>query len=319
MYGEGMDDLYWRLLTETENKGKPYGPRGKVCVELRPVTFTITHPEYGLYTGKSRRLNYRFLAIETLLYIAGIGGPQHAELILAANPAMAFALNAETISFDGAYGPMLGESLVGIQSLLECDPFSRQAVASIWSPGTLQSLTLTGSKDVPCTCLLQFIGETDSKGDYMLSMNVYMRSNDLNWGVPYDVAAFCTIQCMVADALGVRLGVYNHFAGSLHYYEQGNSDGERPPILAPTDAEEWLSSDALQIPRGIGSVANASIEANALLDALTRHLQKGWQWHVFQSPASLSPWAHAWAAMIRFRHQKAKYVWEGEANVKQST
>jgi hypothetical protein len=47
-----------------------------------------------------------------------------------------------------------------------------------------------------------------------------MRSNDLWLGLPYDVFAFTCIQQMVAAALGVGLGWYQHQAGSLHVYDR---------------------------------------------------------------------------------------------------
>ena len=45
-----------------------------------------------------------------------------------------------------------------------------------------------------------------------------MRSNDLNWGTPYDIAAFTCIQCQMASCLGISVGKYHHSVGSLHYY-----------------------------------------------------------------------------------------------------
>ncbi len=46
-----------------------------------------------------------------------------------------------------------------------------------------------------------------------------MRSNDAFLGLPHDVFAFTFIQELVARSLGVKLGVYSHFVGSLHLYE----------------------------------------------------------------------------------------------------
>jgi thymidylate synthase len=47
-----------------------------------------------------------------------------------------------------------------------------------------------------------------------------MRSNDAYLGLPHDVFAFTMLQEIVARAVGVELGEYIHFAGSLHLYAE---------------------------------------------------------------------------------------------------
>jgi thymidylate synthase len=46
-----------------------------------------------------------------------------------------------------------------------------------------------------------------------------MRSNDVYLGLPHDIFSFTMIQEIVASTLGVPLGIYSHFVGSLHVYE----------------------------------------------------------------------------------------------------
>ena len=53
-----------------------------------------------------------------------------------------------------------------------------------------------------------------------LNMHVYMRSNDIVWGTPYDVFVFTTIQKVFANTLGIPVGKYYHTATSLHMYER---------------------------------------------------------------------------------------------------
>lgn len=237
----GFDTIYYKLYKEIETTGTPYGPRGKTCVEVRPACIEIISPDMALYTGKSRRLNYAFWAAETMCYIAGTIGGQHARIINAFNPNMKFALN-DAGTYDGAYGIAFRSGLQRVYDELHKDIDSRRGVISIWSH--VQEMT---SKDIPCTVSMHFFNDKSVDGD-MLSASVYMRSNDLNWGTPYDIAAFCAIQCMMASCLGVHNGVYYHNVGSLHYYEHGNSEGEGPPKLVATDEETWLLHDNVFIP-----------------------------------------------------------------------
>lgn len=241
-YGASFNETYHALVSDVGKYGHLNAPRGYKCMELRPAVFTIAHAAKSLYTGASRRLNYCFWALETLSYIAGWGGQRYAELLCTVNPHMAPFVNSHTRSFDGAYGPRLAKSLPAIEELLQRDPCSRQAVASIWSPGLAPA-----SLDVPCTLSLQFYTEpidTDTLLKPMLSATGVMRSNDLKLGTPYDVAAFAAIQCLLAGCLGLPVGKYNHVASSLHYYTE-DFGGE--PRIEPPATETFI--DHLRIPQ----------------------------------------------------------------------
>ena len=51
-------------------------------------------------------------------------------------------------------------------------------------------------------------------------MTVYMRSNDIWMGLPYDVFSFTCMQILLAFKLGVGIGTYTHHAASLHLYKR---------------------------------------------------------------------------------------------------
>lgn len=227
-----MNEAYPALIKLALECGEVARPRGFTCYELRPFHFTLLDPKRSIYCGKSRKLSARFWAIETLSYLAGLGGRKwHADLLIACNKGMRSFVNEETGTFDGAYGPRISLSLHGIIDLLRKDPDSRQAVSSIWEPGTPKP-----SKDIPCTVCLHFFR---SKG--ALSLQVYMRSNDLNWGLPYDVPAFCAIQSYIAEQLDWELGEYHHSCGSLHVYENETDDKGQPgpPKIVHPLEEVW--------------------------------------------------------------------------------
>lgn len=311
----GMDVAYDSIRNSVEQDGAKYGPRGKSCVELRPACFTIRHPQYSLYTGQSRRLNYRFYAIETLLYLAGVGGQQHAKLILAANPNMEFALNKDLGLFDGAYGQWLATSLIDAEAALERDLYTRQAVASIWSPTMFRSLK--NSRDLPCTCTLQFLVERLHDGTELLGMVVNMRSNDINWGTPYDVPAFAAIQIAMAERFNLGVGTYTHIAGSLHYYEDGNSDGERPPTLAPRSKETWFSEYELltvPTPDGHRQIVDLMGHCRAMVNVIEQWLDSGQRLSSFklEGPLENDKYMQHWAWLIRFQHGKSNNRWRDD-------
>lgn len=125
------------------------------------------------------------------------------------------------ISDDGktsnsAYGYLMQEKfgfdqIETVIKLLKHDPNSRRAVININTPNCYVITT----KDEPCTIALQF---RIRKGN--LDCTAMMRSNDIWFGTPYDIAFFTELQKYIAQQLGVGYGWYTHFATSLHMYKR---------------------------------------------------------------------------------------------------
>ncbi|MGN7727132.1 thymidylate synthase [Luteimonas sp. 22616] len=114
-----------------------------------------------------------------------------------------------------AYGPRIfsnnGEDQLGnVVDLLHKRRSSRRAVIQIYSAGDIHRI-----HDVPCTCTLQFLVRKSR-----LHMLTSMRSNDAYLGLPHDIFSFTMLQEIVARALGIELGEYKHFVGSLHLYDE---------------------------------------------------------------------------------------------------
>lgn len=96
-----------------------------------------------------------------------------------------------------------------VKEELKKNPNSRRAVIHIKEASDKES------KDVNCTCTLQFFIR-----DKKLYMTTYMRSNDIWMGFPYDVFQFTNMQILMSMELGVDIGSYTHIVGSLHLYER---------------------------------------------------------------------------------------------------
>lgn len=91
------------------------------------------------------------------------------------------------------------------------DPETRQAVINYNQPRHKYQ----GNKDFVCTLNQLFRKENDR-----LNSRVFMRSNDLIFGLSYDLPWFTYIQERVADSVGLEVGKYFHYAASLHVYEK---------------------------------------------------------------------------------------------------
>lgn len=117
---------------------------------------------------------------------------------------------------NSAYGYILFKKygfnqLEQIIELLKKDKNSRRAVLNISDP-TLNRIT---TKDMQCTMSIQFLVRNNE-----LQETVYMRSNDIYFGFPYDYVFFVSLGEYVAKKLNLKLGLYTHHATSLHMYER---------------------------------------------------------------------------------------------------
>lgn len=97
--------------------------------------------------------------------------------------------------------------------LLERDPSSRHGVVMMWDARE-DGLGGTKKANVPCpyTFTVNIIGDR-------LHLHLIVRSNDVILGLPSDVAGFALLQCILAQRLGVKPGVYSHSISNAHIYE----------------------------------------------------------------------------------------------------
>ncbi len=97
--------------------------------------------------------------------------------------------------------------------LLRAEPGSRHGVIVTWDPAQ-DGLSLQKKKNVPCpyTFTVNIIGGR-------LHLHNIVRSNDIILGAPHDVAGFALLQCILAQELGVRTGIYSHSISNAHIYD----------------------------------------------------------------------------------------------------
>ncbi|MEX1014733.1 MAG: thymidylate synthase [Candidatus Paceibacterota bacterium] len=105
------------------------------------------------------------------------------------------------------------DQLSKLINLLENEPSSRHGVVMAWDPAT-DGLSLKKRKNVPCpfTFVVNIIGGR-------LHLHNIVRSNDMILGFPHDVAGFALLQCVLAQKLGVKVGIYSHSISNAHIYE----------------------------------------------------------------------------------------------------
>ncbi len=97
--------------------------------------------------------------------------------------------------------------------LLKKEPLSRHGVVIAWDPKQ-DGLSLVKKANVPCpfSFVVNIIGGR-------LNMHNIVRSNDMYLGAPTDIAGFAFLQCVLAQKLGYKPGIYSHSISNAHVYQ----------------------------------------------------------------------------------------------------
>ncbi|WP_344701951.1 thymidylate synthase [Halomonas cibimaris] len=110
---------------------------------------------------------------------------------------------------------------------IRTNPQSRRLIVSAWNPGQVDEMQLP-----PCHCLFQFY-----VADGRLSCQLYQRSADIFLGVPFNIASYALLLCMVAQVTGLEPGEFIHTLGDAHLYsnhlEQAREQLARTPKAPP--------------------------------------------------------------------------------------
>jgi thymidylate synthase len=203
-----IDDLLNDVLREIEERGSVVTATRGTSREIVGVTLELSNPCARISRTEARGKLFSGLG-ELMWYLSGSN-----EVAFVAYYISKYRDDADGHIVLGGYGPRLfgqeGSAQVdAVLRLLRKRPSSRQAVIQLFSGDDL----VRDHKSIPCTCCLQFLIR-----DGALHLMAYLRSNDVVRGLPHDIFCFTMLQEIMARTLGVQLGYYKHFVGSLHRY-----------------------------------------------------------------------------------------------------
>lgn len=260
-----INSLWQYLLKDLSTYGEIVPSRNGETKEILGWSATLVNPAKCFMTHSLRKLSSGYAAAELLWYLFR---RNDAAWLLPYAPQYAkFAQEDGTVF--GAYGARWvvdgrSDQLAACFRLLQRDPDSRQAIITHWYPTDVGIAERAPKKDIPCTLSMQFLVR-----DGALHMHVNMRSNDAWLGTPYDIFCFCTIQVLMARALDLKIGKYNHCVASMHLYKK---DWEKVlSILASPETWSYPRSS----PRAEVGLVPSALIAKALicydpaLDSLT--------------------------------------------------
>ncbi|HEX7129480.1 MAG TPA: thymidylate synthase [Rhodanobacteraceae bacterium] len=110
---------------------------------------------------------------------------------------------------------------------IRSNPDSRRLIVSAWNVGELEKMALA-----PCHALFQFY-----VADGKLSCQLYQRSADVFLGVPFNIASYALLTCMIAQVTRLAPGEFVHTLGDAHLYlnhlDQAREQLTRTPRALP--------------------------------------------------------------------------------------
>jgi thymidylate synthase len=119
------------------------------------------------------------------------------------------------------------DQISNIVQQLRSNPDSRRMIVSAWNVGELEQMALA-----PCHLLFQFHVAAGK-----LSCQMYQRSADMFLGVPFNIASYALLTCMMAQQCDLTPGEFIWTGGDCHLYlnhlEQAELQLARQPLLPP--------------------------------------------------------------------------------------
>lgn len=226
-----FDEIYRDMLRDIVDHGaREVNERtGHEVSAIPGAHFSIDIEKDGFPLITVRKIPVKMFIAEQIWFISGARKP--ADFLrdftkiwdIFTNPA-----DVVTVAYGYRWRKHFGRDQLGLLvKLLKKEPTSRHGVVITWDPSG-DGLGVTKRKNVPCpfAFTVNIIGGR-------LNMHNIVRSNDMVLGFPSDVAGFALLQMMLAQKLGVRVGVYSHSISNAHMYDN-QYDTVREMIQRPT-------------------------------------------------------------------------------------
>nr|XP_043624338.1 bifunctional dihydrofolate reductase-thymidylate synthase 1-like [Erigeron canadensis]XP_043624339.1 bifunctional dihydrofolate reductase-thymidylate synthase 1-like [Erigeron canadensis] len=100
------------------------------------------------------------------------------------------------------------DQLLDVINKVKNNPDDRRIIISAWNPSALKQMALP-----PCHMFAQFYV---AQGE--LSCQMYQRSADMGLGVPFNIASYALLTCMIAHICDLVPGDFVHVLGDAHVY-----------------------------------------------------------------------------------------------------
>ena len=229
-----IDAQYEDLLRRVLETGTPKSDRtgtGTVSLFGERLRYDLSRA-FPLVTTK--KVHFKSVAYELLWFLRGEGNIRWLQ-------ERGVSIWDEWADEDGELGPVYGvqwrswptpdggtvDQIAQLLETLRSDPDSRRMIVSAWNVGDLPKMALA-----PCHALFQFYVANGK-----LSCQLYQRSADVFLGVPFNIASYALLTCMIAQVTDLAPGEFVHTLGDAHLYlnhlDQAREQLTRTPRALP--------------------------------------------------------------------------------------
>ncbi len=225
---------YLELLRAVREHGVPKSDRtgtGTLSLFGRQLRFDLSG---GFPLLTTKKIHVRSVVYELLWFLRG-------ETNVAYLREHGVTIWDEWADEQGELGPVYGkqwrswgsadgrhiDQISAVVRSLRTDPDSRRMLVSAWNVGELAQMALA-----PCHVLFQFYVAAGR-----LSCQLYQRSADVFLGVPFNIASYALLTCMLAQQCDLTPGEFVWTGGDCHLYlnhlDQADLQLSRTPLPPP--------------------------------------------------------------------------------------
>lgn len=229
--GKTANELFINCL-KVLIKQPEINPRGLKTKEIYNAWLELDNPLENKFDIKERPFNYKYFNGEMNWYKSGSLNVKDIEIYSSFWSKLAD--NNGTVNSNYGFITKI-QKFSGKNQIEWCldrlkkDKYTRQALINYNQP----CFKYDDVKDFVCTISQQFVIRNDR-----LDTIVLMRSNDLFYGLTYDLPWFVSLQQELAEKLKIKIGKYYHYACSLHIYEKHFDIMENIINRVETDEEQ---------------------------------------------------------------------------------
>lgn len=203
--GNTIKEVYSELIETLKTSDMINGTR-----EINNCCLIVNNPTTKNINFYKRKISEDYALAELKWYWSGDNSCE----TIGKHAKMWLRLSDDGKTNNSAYGYILEkkygyDQIQQIIQILISDSSSRRAILNISDPALNKQTT----KDLQCTIGIHFLIRNGQ-----LEETVYMRSNDVYFGLPYDYIYFISLGEYIAKKVGVPLGKYIHNATSMHMY-----------------------------------------------------------------------------------------------------
>ncbi|MDD4803806.1 MAG: thymidylate synthase [Candidatus Pacebacteria bacterium] len=235
----------------TDRNGRNGMTRGLFAIQMR---FDLNE---GFPAVTTKQLAFNAVKGELLWFLEGISDDNRLKEIMGKDRTI-WTDNAEAdywikkAKFPGDLGRVYGvqwrhwkkpdglevDQIANIINKLKTDPSDRRLVVTAWNPGELDQMALP-----PCHMIFQFFAANGK-----LSLHMTQRSCDMFLGVPFNIASYALLLCMIAQVVGMEPHECVLTLNDAHIYHEHfdvvKEQLSREPMKLP---KLWLNPDVKDI------------------------------------------------------------------------